>query len=184
MRALLISGHLVDRPGRTPPRFPQHRVPPVAAAIGRAMEEWDIGPRTLVICGGARGADLIGAELALRRRAAVRLCLALPPEEFARQSVDLPGTDWHTRFEEVRRRAEVRQLPEGAAKGDEVFARANAWMVEQARELDAQPRAIVVWNGERGDGPGGTDDLVARLGYSLDDPRLRVIHPATGPAGA
>ncbi|GAA4949107.1 hypothetical protein GCM10023334_062560 [Nonomuraea thailandensis] len=154
----------------------------VTAAIGEVLGEWDVGPETTVICGGARGADLIGAELALRRKAAVRLCLALPAEEFARQSVDLPGTDWHDRFEEVRRQADVRLL-QSAAEGDEVFARANAWMVGEALALDASPRAIVVWNGERGDGPGGTDDLVARLGYALDDPRLRVIHPAIGMAG-
>lgn len=174
---MVVGGHLVDRPDRVPPRFPQHRVEAVTAALGAVLDEWEAGPGTTVICGGARGADLIGAGLALSRGAAVRLRLALPPAEFARRSVDLPGTDWHARFEEVRARAEVEVLPAGAAVGDEVFARVNAWMAEEAYGLDERPRAIVVWDGKPGDGPGGTADLVALLAGRDADTRIRIIHP-------
>ncbi len=91
--------------------------------------------------------------------------------------MDLPGTDWHARFEEVRARAEVEVLPAGAAVGDEVFARVNAWMAEEAYGLDERPRAIVVWDGKPGDGPGGTADLVALLAGRDADTRIRIIHP-------
>ncbi|GAA3260850.1 hypothetical protein [Nonomuraea helvata] len=177
MRVLIVSGHLVDRPGREPPRFPQHLVGEVTAEMSAVFQEWDIGPGTAVFCGGARGADLIGAELALRRGASVHLFLALPPKEFVRSSVDLPGTTWRARFEELRRHANVRSLPAGAASGDEVFARTNAWMVEEALELDPEPRAVVVWDGKAGDGPGGTSDLVSRLRRGPGDPRVRIIDP-------
>ncbi|GAA1696336.1 hypothetical protein GCM10009733_109730 [Nonomuraea maheshkhaliensis] len=172
-----MGGHLVDHPGRVPPRFPQHRVEAVTAAMGAVLDEWEVGPGTTVICGGARGADLIGAGLALSRGAAVRLRLALPPAEFARRSVDLPGTDWHARFEEVRARSEVEVLPAGAAVGDEVFAQVNAWMAEEAYGLDERPRLIVVWDGKPGDGPGGTADLVAQLAGRDAEARIRIIHP-------
>jgi hypothetical protein len=34
-----------------------------------------------------------------------------------------------------------------------------------------------VWNGEKGDGPGGTSDFVARLGRVSGDERVVVIDP-------
>lgn len=176
-RALIVSGHMVDRPGREPPRFPQRVTGEVTALMDAVFEEWDVGAGTVVLCGGARGADLIGAELGLGRGASVRLYLALPPAEFARRAVDLPGTSWHARFEDLLRRAEVRSLPAGAAEGDEVFARTNAWMIEEAFALDPDPRAVVVWDGRAGDGPGGTSDLVSRLSREPGDPRIRVIDP-------
>jgi hypothetical protein len=66
--------------------------------------------------------------------------------------------------------------------GDEVFARANEWMVDVARRLDPRPYAVIVWDGKTGDGPGGTSDLVQRLGYAIGDPRVRMIDP-TPPRG-
>jgi hypothetical protein len=175
--ALIVSGHLVDLPGREPSRFPQYLVARMSAVMDEIFDEWAIGPETTVICGGARGADIIGAELALRRHASVRLCLALPPQEFARESVDLPGTDWRERFENLRKRAQVQSPSDGTASGGEAFARANGQMVELAFRLDSRPRAIVVWDGKMGDGLGGTAHLVQRLGYERGDPRLRIVDP-------
>ncbi|MCK2218293.1 hypothetical protein MF672_031550 [Actinomadura sp. ATCC 31491] len=177
--ALIVSGHLVDVPGRTPPRFPQKLVGAVTAAMSAVFDAWGVGPGTTVICGGARGADIIGAEQGLLRGAAVRLCLALPPQQFARRSVDLPGTDWHERFERLCRRADVAVLPEEAGSGDEVFARTNEWMVRLAHHLALEPRAVVVWDGKAGDGAGGTSDLVRLLGYDAGDERLHIIDPCS-----
>jgi hypothetical protein len=50
-------------------------------------------------------------------------------------------------------------------------------MIEVARALDERPHAVVVWNGEEGDGPGGTSDLVAALRRLSDAERLTVIDP-------
>ncbi|MEV0612552.1 hypothetical protein AB0I81_04440 [Nonomuraea sp. NPDC050404] len=174
-RALIVSGHLVDTPGRQPPRFPQRLVGRVTEEMKAIFDEWDVGPGTVVVCGGARGADLIGAGLAQDRGARVIVCLALPREEFLRRSVDLPGTDWRARFERLTRSAQVEPPPYGTAAGDEVFAEANERMVRLARELDPEPLAVAVWDGRPGDGPGGTHDLVTRLGYEPGDRRMRVI---------
>ncbi|MEU4420715.1 hypothetical protein AB0F81_08820 [Actinoplanes sp. NPDC024001] len=144
--------------------------------VREVLDDWPIGAGTTVITGAARGADIIVAEQAYARGAALRLCLALPPEEFERVSVHLPETVWAARFRRLLRLAlQVEVLPPGPDEG--VFARTNAWMVELARELDPDPYAIVVWDGQAGDRPGGTADLVARLGYPTDHPRLRVIDP-------
>ncbi|MER6949534.1 hypothetical protein ABT294_36530 [Nonomuraea sp. NPDC000554] len=178
-RALLISGHLVDAPGRPAERFPQRLASRVRDEMSAVLDGWAIGPGTTVITGGARGADIIGAEQGVLRGAHLVLCLALPVKELERRSVELLGTDWLDRFHRLLPRADVRVLPGRAVAGDEVFARANQWMVETARDLDPDPFALVVWDGKEGDGPGGTSDLVRRLGHPMDDPRLRVIDPAT-----
>ncbi|MFL6137530.1 MAG: hypothetical protein ACJ74O_06990 [Frankiaceae bacterium] len=177
---VLVSGHLVDAPDRPAPRFPPSRVEWVTERVRDALAGWRTGPGTTVITGGARGADIIAAEEGRARGAHVVLCLALPPREFERQSVELPGTDWSRRFRALLDVVEVRELAaevDDVPEGDEVFARTNAWMVELAKQLDDEPCAIVVWNGRTGDGPGGTSDMVARLGYDLDDPHVRVIDP-------
>lgn len=180
---VLASGHLVDAADRSVPRFPQSRVPWVADQVRAAFDDWHVGTDTTVITGGARGADIIAAEEANVRGARVLLCLALPPDEFERGSVDLPGTDWRSRFRRLLHVGDVRVLDRAADQpGEPVFARANAWMVDLARQLDPRPRAVIVWDGKLGDGPGGTADLIDKLGYGTDDPWLRTIDPTPSPA--
>lgn len=176
---VLVSGHMVDAADRPTPRFPPSRVPWVTDRVRETFDNWRVGPGTTVISGGARGADIIGAEEGYSRGAHVMLCLALPADEFRRRSVDLPGTDWGSRFRRLLSVAEVRELTAVAtvADGDEVFARTNEWMVDLALQMDTQPHAIIVWDGMVGDGPGGTSDLIQLLGYRIDGPRIRVIDP-------
>ena len=176
---VLASGHVVDAPGRTPPRFPPEQVPRVTAQVQQALDAWGAGTGTTVLTGGARGADLIVAEQGLARGAHIVVCLALPQGEFERRSVELPDSDWVDRFRRVLKAAEVRHLYDqvGVVPGDDVFAQANRWMVEVATDLDPKPYAVIVWDGKKGDGPGGTRDLVQRLGVDGPDPRICVIDP-------
>lgn len=150
----------------------------MTAQVREALERWGVGPGTTVVTGGARGADLIVAEQGLARGASVVLCLALPREEFERQSVDLPGTDWTDRFRRVVNVADVRYLSGQAdvLPGSNVFARANHWMVEVATAIDPKPHAVIVWDGKAGQ-EGGTRDLVHRLGVDRPDQRVCVIDP-------
>lgn len=175
------SGHMVDAPDRPTPRFPPSQVGRVSRAVAETLQAWEIGPDSTIVTGGARGTDIIVAESGLALSARLLLCLALPPEEFASQSVALPDTDWTARFQRLLERAEVRVLADEARSvSDDVFARANVFMLQTARALtDHDLRAIVVWNGEDGDGPGGTADFIQRArNEGVTDDRLRVIDPA------
>jgi patatin-like phospholipase len=174
-RAVVVSGHMVDTPDRNRPRFPPDQVPRVSAAINSAFDRWSVGSGTVLITGAARGADLIAAEHALARSAGVRVVLALPQEEFESRSVALPGTDWVERFRRILERAEVEVID--GPYDDGAFGRANARMIQVARGLDESPYAVVVWNGQEGDGPGGTRDFVQRLGYTAPDEHVCVIDP-------
>jgi hypothetical protein len=168
--AVVVSGHMVDAPDRDPPRFPQADVPRVTGKVRETLAGWGVGPGTTLVTGGARGADIIGAEEALARGARVRLVLAFEPERFVAESVALPGTDWERRFRALLARAD-REVIE---PGDDVFVRTNERILEIARSLDEHPHAVIVWDGRPGDGPGGTADLLTRLGESG---RVVVIAP-------
>jgi hypothetical protein len=168
-----------DRPG---PRFPSDQVERVRREVQAALTRWGVGSGTTVICGGARGADLIVAEEGRALGASVVLCLAKPPHEFVRDSVTLPGSDWTERFERMQESADVRVLPdEGVhAAPDNVYERTNEWLIAEAASLagtGGRPHAIIVWNGEEGDGPGGTRHFVQQLGFQGPDPRVAVIDP-------
>ena len=176
---VVVSGHMLDAPDRAQPRFPLDQVPRVTEAVRRAFDEWTVGSETTVVTGGARGTDIIAAEEARRRGARIRLVLALPPTEFEERSVALPGTDWLERFRVLLEGADVEVIDD--ATGSDVFARTNARLIELAGALDSQPCVLVVWNGREGDGPGGTRDFIAQLGYEGPGERVRIIDP-TPPA--
>jgi hypothetical protein len=171
-RVVVVSGHMVDTPDRPRPRFPPEEVPRVAAEVAAAMERWSVGPATTLVTGGARGADILAAEAALARGARLRLVLALAPDEFVDASVALPGSDWTGRFRALLGKADV-EVVDG--DGEDVFTLTNERILALARGLDEHPHAIVVWDGRRGDGPGGTEDFVRRLGAAGE--RLVVIDP-------
>jgi uncharacterized protein len=178
-----VSGHMVDAPDRTVQRFPPGQLDRVTREIEHAFDAWAVGPGTTVLCGGARGADILAAEAGLRRDAQVQLCLALPPDEFEKRSVELPDTDWLSRFREVRKHSteEVVSTPDKDGADGDPFVRANIRIIGLAQSKDPRPHALLVWNGAGGDGPGGTADFVHRLGYSKPDARVCVIDPTPRP---
>jgi hypothetical protein len=173
-QVVVVSGHMVDKPDRPEPRFPPEQVHRVGEKVRDQLERWDVGQGTTLVTGGARGADIIAAEIALERGAALRLVLAREPDEFVSGSVALPATDWEERFRALLGRADVEVV---GGSGNEVYALANERIIERAREIDERPHALIVWNGEQGDGPGGTSDFVARLGRASGGERVVVIDP-------
>lgn len=186
-QAVLVTGHVVDLPDRPVPRFPPAAEPAVTAAVASVLDGWQVGSGTLVVSGGARGADIIGAEQALALGADVWLLLALPDDQFTASSVAVAGTDWEQRFRRLRSRCAtwVQADDLGPAGADEdVFERNNDWCltVAGAQAGSGVPRVVAVWDGGAGDGPGGTAHLVQRA-MALGAP-VQIIHPAEARAGA
>jgi uncharacterized protein len=174
MRMVVASGHMTDAADRKTPRFPESSVTRVRQETARQLARWQVGPGDLVICGGARGTDLIVAEEGLARGASVRLCLSLPRDEFITRSVELAGTDWLQRFESIESRSQVRQLDADPASSD-VFAATNEWMIDQVRPHDEEDKkrhqrhALIVWDGGEPDGHGGAAHM-ANLAAKADIP--------------
>jgi len=107
---IISSGHLTDKPDRPAPRFPESKADAVRDQISRQLSAWSVGPGDLAICGGARGSDIIFAELCADRGAEVWLFISLGAEDFLEQSVRVPGTDWEQRFNALRRRGGVKTI--------------------------------------------------------------------------
>jgi hypothetical protein len=124
-----------------------------------------VGPGDLAICGGARGSDIIFAELCADRGAEVWLFISLDEADFLEQSVRVPGTDWEQRFIALRKR--VKTFTQNEDEAGSAFARANIRMVETGKAQAPSPDklyAILVWDEKpAGDGPGGTADFAARI---------------------
>ncbi len=164
-RGVVISGHMVDSPGRTPPRFPAEAEKPVGLAMERILDQRNIGRKDLAITAGARGTDIIGAELCLARGAAVWLLMPLPEQEFIERSVRRRGSDWAERFHALTRRCIVRYQEDELgppARGQNRFARNNEWCLDLSRATVGEGRlfGLVVWD-ERTDGrEGGTASFI------------------------
>jgi hypothetical protein len=161
---LLFSGHMVDAPDRKTPRFPRDKEPVAAAAIASVLAEIGVLPGDLAICGGACGGDLLFAEACLARGMRLELYIPFDEPTFLANSVDSADADWHDRYLAAKSRATLHVMPDelGPPLADEnPYERNNRWMLEAAARFGGEKIAfIVLWNGEGGDGPGGTQHFM------------------------
>jgi hypothetical protein len=185
-QVLLFSGHMVDAPDRSVPRFPLHKVPAAAERIVAALDALGAGAGDLALTQGAAGGDLLFAEASLARGVALQLLLPLPEAEFERRSLraSADGSAWAARFAAVKARcaapplvlAQVIADPPGAGG---VFEHCNLWLLATALAYGVDRlRFVCLWDGSGGDGPGGTRHLVdevRRLGAHLSWIDLRAL---------
>lgn len=162
--ALLFTGHMIDRPDRKQPRFP-------ASAEARARETiqdaiahlaWSQPGTTVGLAGGASGGDVLFHECCKELGIPTRVLLALSPEEFEAESVAQAGGNWVGRYRALLRNAgpglRVMQDIDGLLEGptENVWQRANLWIIEEALRLASERVLLALWDGNAGDGPGGT----------------------------
>ena len=102
-----------------------------------------------------------------------KLYLALPPDQFIKASVRSAGPQWIERFWRLRERlpervlAESEELPRWLQENQNysIWQRDNLWMLYNALAAGGDNVTLIaLWNGEAGDGPGGTADLVEKAG--------------------
>lgn len=185
---VVFSGHRFDDPGRANPRFPLASAERVAGALRACLER--LGTQ-VVYLSLSTGADLLMAEAALA--AGVSLNLVLP-----KPVADLATSEMAERLARVVDRAHgLTVLGDGTVPDDpQVFHHCNhvfsglAMLFADAAGLAV--RGIAVWNGQAGDGGGGTADAVAdwrRDGISVEvidplDGGIRQLGPDVDGAGA
>jgi hypothetical protein len=170
-RVLAFTGHMIDQPGRSAPRFPAEHEPAARAAIRCAVEAECAmaGGVARGLSGGASGGDLLFQEVCAELKIATDLYLALPQPAFIAASVAPAGPAWVERFRVARARATCRVLAAGEAlpgwlqgKPDyDIWQRNNLWVLHNALALGHdQVTLIALWDGRPGDGPGGTEHMV------------------------
>jgi hypothetical protein len=166
-KVVLFSGHMIDAPGREQPRFPADKEEVAGRAIAAALAARNVGPRDICICGGACGGDLLFAEAALARSAGLELYIPFEEPRFLQKSVDFADADWRARYFSAKARATLHVLPveRGPAPArEDPYERNNLRMLNAASRFGADKVDFVcLWDGERGDGPGGAQHLMKEV---------------------
>jgi hypothetical protein len=160
---ILFTGHMIDKPGRLKPRFPASKEKQAREAIRKKLKEKakDLRKRYFGIAGGACGGDILFHEEAAELEIPTALYLLLPKEEFIKQSVAFAGNNWVERFNELCVQLPVHILPaSNAYPGDNneesIWERSNRWMLHHAMQNGGDLSLLALWNGDTGDGKGGT----------------------------
>jgi hypothetical protein len=168
--SVLFTGHMIDAADREEPRFAPRAEGAARTAIRASVQQLrDWGGTPMVgVAGGASGGDLLFHEVCAELGVATRLRLALPVEEFIATSVAPAGEGWVQRFRMLVKQLgpeNVRVMGENDGRKyeatEDVWSRANLWMVEYAVALAPQRTLLALWDGQGGDGPGGTEHLVS-----------------------
>ena len=166
-KVFLFSGHMVDRPERAVPRFPndaQH-IDIARAAIARQLDALEIGADSLAICGGACGGDLLFADVALQRGARLQMHLPFAEPQFLQASVSFAGGEWQDLYFKTKAhpRTGILVMPTElgpAPASAEPYARNNLWQLYTALSQGADKvRFVCLWDGGEADGPGGTQQM-------------------------
>ncbi len=160
----MFTGHMIDRPGRESARFPPEHEDRVAHAIRERIRRMrPAAGYASAACGG----DLLFLESMLAEGREFHVVLPFPPDEFLRTSVDvIPGASWRQRFDRVLAAAASVTTASDHHSSDDVsnFVYANLILTGMAalhaRRLDTELFALTVWDGEQGDGLGGTASLL------------------------
>jgi len=166
---LLFSGHMVDAPGRSTPRFPLAKVPLAEAAIANALDQLGVGPEDLAFTQGASGGDLIFAEACQARGVKLQLLQPFPEPDFIERSVAPAAGDWRSRYYAVKAKLAQERPPRCMTKelGEserDPYERCNLWLLNTALAYGPEKvRFVCLWNGGDGDGPGGTRHMVEEV---------------------
>jgi hypothetical protein len=178
-RLILFAGHRIDEPGRQQPRFPADREPQAAQAIAAQLQailaSWPAGTRVRGLTGGASGGDILFHEACHALGIPTAMYLPMPADAYVRHSVAVRDTpSWIERFHTIRQRCDaaglLRQLGDSEAlpawlarlKGYNFWERNNRWLLRSGLALGGERlRLLVLWDGDAGDGRGGTHHLMA-----------------------
>jgi len=169
--SLLFTGHMIDLPGRPEPRFPASLEQAARVRIGESIDRSlteRLGDLGFASC--ARGGDILFHEECRGRGIGTVIVIPFEPNEFLRLSVEGAWDEWPKRFWALWNAtpADRKHVLGGSAPSDEAeqakaFADCNTELLEMARQ-HGRVHLIALWDGKGGDGPGGTADLVSRLG--------------------
>lgn len=181
-RVILFTGHMIDKEGTSPQRFPQSLTPKAKEAIQSAVErERSRTDGTVVtIASGASGGDLLFHEVCRELNIEHRALLPLPPDQFRNESVCPAGREWEDRFDSLLKEnasppvlAVSEDLPKWLTTKINYTAwqRANLWLIHEALAVGAKNFTLIsLWDGVKTDGVGGTYHMrtvAAKCGASL-----------------
>jgi tetratricopeptide (TPR) repeat protein len=172
-RVIVGTGHRADAPGRKSPRFPntEDAIAKAKSWLRQQLEAEKAKTTGVVtaIGGAASGADLLFHEACDELGIPATVVLAIPKDGYRQQSVADGGPDWVEKYNRLLNTKPVITLSDSDAlpiwtasiPNYGVFQRGNIWMMEDALlRPNADVTLVALWNGQAGDGPGGTADMI------------------------
>lgn len=186
LHLVVFTGHVVDAPGATVPRFPAAAEARAAARIEAVLQSLqNEKERLLVLVSGAPGADILALEACARLNIETRLCLPVDVEALGPAFV--PYAPWRERLlalvkahspdrmQVLQHEAELPTWMRMHSKQSS-WERGNRWMLNLAQCWGAQQVTLLaLWDGNEQDpSTGGTAQLV-RLARQSDSIATRVI---------
>lgn len=180
MHSILFTGHMLDAPTRKVSRFPAALEPKVKAAIYKELELCisSLDGPVRGIGAAACGSDILFHECCAALQIASDIFLALSPEEFEKKSVAFAGSVWVERYHYLMKDLPVHIMPPNKTGPDEsVWENANTWMLQTALENGGSNMTLIaVWNGNPGDGKGGTQHMIDIANTNNADVRIIKIN--------
>lgn len=170
-QAILFSGHRMDEPGRASPRFAPEMEDAVSGRIRAALERLNAGNQDIAFSQAASGSDILFLEAALERGVHCQVLLPYEEPKFLLSSV-LPSYDgarWRDRYYAIKEKLTlpIREMPNALGptpKESNAYERCNSWELYSALACGINRlRFITVWDGDGGDGPGGTSHLMRQV---------------------
>jgi tetratricopeptide (TPR) repeat protein len=168
---LLFTGHMIDKAGRTTPRFPENKETEVRLKIKEEIQKIKslVGEDIIGIAGGACGGDTIFHETCQELGIRSEIYLALSRDMFIVESVQFAGYKWVDRFNRLYQKlpvhflAESKEMPKWLHKKKNytIWERNNLWELNSALVNGGiNMTLLALWDEKGGDGPGGTADMV------------------------
>ncbi len=163
-KVVVFCGHMIDRLDRPQPRFPPELEPKVYAAICDRLQQLDA---RLGYASAACGADILFLEALQSLKGELHIVLPYAREEFIQDSVRIrPDGKWEKRFEQVMNNAteiiitSKRKLEYSPVVYEYASRFLHGLAKIRAEQLGTDLIPLTVWNGEPGDGLGGTASTV------------------------
>lgn len=161
---VVFTGHMLDRPGRSAPRFAVTAADPIAQRIAQELEHLDgVEGYASAACGG----DIVFHEAMLRRGGKIHIVLPCNAADFRKDCVEIGAAgDWGARFDRLLGEASsVEILGEEYASDNAMAAECcNRVIVGLAARTSMQRRdsltLLALWDGRPGDAVGGTQSMV------------------------
>jgi class 3 adenylate cyclase len=171
---IIFTGHMIDRVGRVPPRFPVSLAPQIARRIADELKN---AGATDGFASAACGGDILFHEAILALGGRMHVTLPCAVDAFRKDCVDvIPGGDWAARFDRILESATTveilgEQYASDNAMASECCSRVLAGQAERcAIQKGEEPLVIALWDGRPGDDVGGTHSCVQfciRNGYKV-----------------
>jgi tetratricopeptide (TPR) repeat protein len=163
-KVFLFSGHMIDKPDRDLPRFPNDKADIAAGKIAEALTSLGAGADDLALTQGAAGGDILFAEACAKLGMRIQLLQPFPEAEFIQRSI-LPsdqGEKWRARYFKLKEQLLLppRFMPDELGplpRHVDPYERCNLWLLYSALAFGIDKvRFICLWNGDGSDGLGGT----------------------------